>query len=420
MDLSNSKNLKMTPCFKGMQNLERLDLSGCISLWHVHSSIGLLTELQFLSFQNCSSLACFDFGIASKLSSLRVLCLSCCTKLENTPDFRGLSNLEYLDMDQCTSLYTIHKSIGDLTKLRFLSLRGCTNLAKLPDSFNDMTFLMTLDLSGCSKFTNLPLGSIFGSQTQQSLIFIDLSFCNISQVPDAIGELRGLERLNLQGNNFTGLPSTIQRLSSLSYLNLSHCHKLCSFPKLPIESGQTDSVGRYFKTTSGSRDHRNLITSSVALTVFFFGLITYVVVFLFGLITNLTVSVSQHQSVSSTLPHPFYLSFESEHTEECFEMPLNLERGAQITFKANQRVIMKEWGMHMLTKKDLEDSEEENKDLRKYHPILVIDNVEESNNKFEPKIQLPYNWLLSDKDEAMIVETKRKEIDLSNLGLLTN
>jgi hypothetical protein len=128
-------------------------------------------------------------------------------------------------------------------------------------------------------------------------------------------------------------------------------------------------------------------------------------------------------------------------------MPLNLERdmvdgknylwtiyisqdhchfvktGAQITFKASQRLIMQEWGLHMLTKKDIEDSEEitlRNKDLSKCHPILVIDNVEESNHKFEPKIQLPYNWLLSDKDEAVINETKRKEIDLSNLGLLTD
>jgi Leucine-rich repeat (LRR) protein len=144
-----------------MRNLERLYLTGCINLWHLHSSIGLLTELQFLSLQNCSSLVCFDFGSESKLSSLRVLCLSGCTKLEITPDFRGLLNLEYLDMDLCTSLYTIHKSIGYLTKLKFLSLRGCINLVRIPDSFNDMTFLMTLDLCGCSKLTNLPLGIFF-------------------------------------------------------------------------------------------------------------------------------------------------------------------------------------------------------------------------------------------------------------------
>ncbi|KAK2414733.1 disease resistance protein RUN1 [Trifolium repens] len=425
MDLSNSKNLKMTPCFKGMQNLERLDLTGCINLWHLHSSIGLLTELQFLSLQNCSSLVCFDFGSESKLSSLRVLCLSGCTKLEITPDFRGLLNLEYLDMDL---------------------------------------------------------------------------------LPDAIGELRGLERLNLQGNNFTGLPLTIQTLSSLSYLNLSHCHRLQVLPWTQTESGPSDSVGRYFKTKSGSRDHRSglyvfdcpkleeaytvcqytlfkwlkrlvkephhfrcgfdiilpwlwrdipywfdyrfkrgsiIRIKESNLQVDWFG---FVFCILFVVNSYSVVSGSPHQSLSAPLPHPFYLSFESEYTEERFDMPLNLERnmvdgknylwtiyisqehchfvktGARIRFKAGQGLIMKEWGLRMLTKKEIEDSEEAtlgNKNLRKDRPLLVIDNVEESNNKFEPKIQLPYNWLLSDEDEAMIDETKRKEIGLSNLGLLT-
>jgi hypothetical protein len=34
-----------------------------------------------------------------------------------------------------------------------------------------------------------------------------------------------------------------------------------------------------------------------------------------------------------------------------------------------------------------------------------------STSSFEPKIQLPYNWFVSDKDEA--------ETDLFNLGLST-
>ncbi|RHN75313.1 hypothetical protein MtrunA17_Chr2g0319811 [Medicago truncatula] len=36
-------------------------------------------------------------------------------------------------------------------------------------------------------------------------------------------------------------------------------------------------------------------------------------------------SGSPQDSFSSALPHPFYLSFESEHTEERFDMPLSLE-----------------------------------------------------------------------------------------------
>ncbi|RHN46514.1 putative leucine-rich repeat domain, L domain-containing protein [Medicago truncatula] len=501
MDLSNSKNLKMTPCFKGMQNLERLDFAGCISLWHVHPSIGLLRELQFLSLQNCTSLVCFEFGRVSESSSLRVLCLSGCTKLENTPDFEKLLNLEYLDMDQCTSLYKIDKSIGDLTKLRFLSLRGCTNLVIIPDSFNNMTNLMTLDLCGCSRFTNLPLGSVSSFHTQQSLISLDLSFCNISIVPDAIGELRGLERLNLQGNNFTELPCTIQRLSSLAYLNLSHCHRLQIWPLIPIESCPSDSVGRYFKIKSGSRDHRSglyifdcpklatgfLMTNRERSAYLFkwlrrlveeprhfrcgFDIIIplrqgyfpcgsdwnsvlrikesdidvdcrgYLFSIVFKMNNHSEVSDSPHQSLSSPMPHPFYLSFESEHTEERFDIPLNLEQnvvdgstyiwtiyisrehchfvktGAQITFKARQGLIIKEWGLRVLAKKDIADSEV---GLIKDLPLHIVE-VEESSisSSFEPKIQLPYNWFVSDEDEAEKDGAKGKETDLFNLGLFT-
>ncbi|PNX69338.1 putative TIR-NBS-LRR resistance protein, partial [Trifolium pratense] len=113
-------------------------------------------------------------------------------------------------MDQYKALAMIHESIGTLAKLRFLSLRECTNLVTIPDCLN---------------------------------------------VPDAIGELRFLERLNLQGNNFTIIPSTIKGLSNLSYLNLSHCHRLRDLPDLQPEAGPSNSVGEYFKTTSGSRDH---------------------------------------------------------------------------------------------------------------------------------------------------------------------
>jgi Leucine-rich repeat (LRR) protein len=239
-----------------IQNLERLDLSGCINLLEVHPSIGLLTSLVFLSLQNCSSLVSLDFGNAPRLRYLKVLRLSDCTKLENTPNFSGLSNLQYLDMDRCASLSTIHESVGALADMRFLSLRDCANLVAVPNTLYNIKSLITLDLYGCPKFTKLPLGVIFTSPLQ-SLIYLDLSLCSISIIPDAIGELSCLERLNLQGNNFAELPPSFGRLHNLSYLNLSHCHKLRSFPELQTVSGSLDSAGRYFKTTSGSRNHRS-------------------------------------------------------------------------------------------------------------------------------------------------------------------
>jgi hypothetical protein len=46
----------------------------------------------------------------------------------------------------------------------------------------------------------------------------------------------------------------------------------------------------------------------------------------------------------------------------------------------------------------------------------VIGNVTETSSSFEPKIQLPYNWLLSEEDEVENHSAKRKENNLSNLG----
>ncbi|WJX82169.1 hypothetical protein P8452_64959 [Trifolium repens] len=506
MDLSNSKNLKMTPCFEMIQNLERLDLTGCINLFEVHPSIGLLTKLVFLSLQNCSSLVTLDFGNPSRLRYLKVLRLSDCTKLENTPNFGGLSNLQYLDMDRCASLSTIHELIGDLAKLKFLSLRDCTNLVEIPAQI--MRFLTTLDLHGCSKLIRLSLSQI-STSSLQSLLFLDLSYCNISEVPDAIGELSCLERLNLQGNDFTELPF-IDDLHNLSYLNLSHCHKLQSLPELPTTiGGASDSVGRYFKTTSGSRNHRSglyafdtpsctkyisIVEEQINMWIlrllkeplyfrcgfdlvlpwyedeeasdmrsifcyYWFKGDSIVRIndpvmdvdwhgFLFGVTFELNNHPKQssfsHQSLSSSLPHPFYLSFESEYTEELFDMSLNLESnqvdglnyvwmiyisrehchfvktGAHITFKARQGLLIKKWGLRVITKKDTQGSM-----MEMSVPVhLPLENVKvkqrrRGSSNFVPKIQLPYNWFVSDEDEAERDEAKGKETDLFNLGLLS-
>jgi hypothetical protein len=283
VDLSNSKYLVESPNFAGSPRLERLDFTGCINLLYVHPSIGLLEKLAFLSFEGCSSLVklVLDGDTASNLYSLKVLHLSRCTNLETIPDFTGVSNLEYLDIDQCASLSMIGHSIGDLTQLKFLSLRDCTNLVSMPKSINSMTSLVALDLCGCLKLENLPLlgnmsmseesidvifasaenfdlsdGKLVSSYYLNSLIFLDLSFCNLSTVPDAIGELRHLERLNLEGNNFVSLPPSTGRLSSLAYLNLAHCSKLQSLPELRFFA-TSSSGGRYFKMVSGSHNRRS-------------------------------------------------------------------------------------------------------------------------------------------------------------------
>ncbi|KAK7324668.1 hypothetical protein VNO77_28410 [Canavalia gladiata] len=478
VDLNNSKNLTETPNFRGSPRLERLDFTGCTNLLQVHSSIGLLSKLVFLSLRNCNNLVEVDFGYVIILSNLIVLHLSGCTQLKSTPDFTGILNLEYLDIDGCTSLSKVHESIGALTKLRFLSLRDCTELAYFP-----------LIPSTSSSSSHL-----------KSLIYMDLSFCNLLKVPDAIGQLVCLERLNLQGNKFVYLPYTIVELSCLAYLNLAHCHELSSFC---LSTESASPVGRYFKTASGSRDHRSGLYAFDCPRVEKDPLIQFIWLerllkqphhfrcgfdivlpsdgssidsdFNFHLqrwfddifrgdsiirvvhcnvddnwigfaffaefeTENLsTSSDSPHHSSSSQLPHPFYLSFESEWVEERFDMPLNLEldkidgshswtiyisrehchfikTGAHITFKARPGLVVKNWGLRRIVKQDIDMLERQR--LEPSHKDnLVISNVEKSSTSSGHKIQLPYNWLISEEDEVENLEAKAKENNLCNRGL---
>ncbi|XP_058779838.1 disease resistance protein RUN1-like [Vicia villosa] len=526
LDLSNSKYLRETPKFFWTPKLERLDFTGCTNLLQVHPSIGHLTELVFLSLQNCSSLVDLDFGSVLNLNSLRVLRLSGCSKLENTPDFTGASNLEYLDMDGCTSLSKVHESIGALSKLRFLSLRDCITLAGIPNSINTMTSLVTLDLCGCLKLvtlplrwtfssymkdTTLPLERTFYSSPMESLIFLDVSFCNLHKVPDVIGELRCLERLSLQGNNFKLLPYTFNKLGKLAYLNLAHCHELQTFPH--INTLKDSSLGgSYFKMTSGSRDHRSGLYAFDCPKVKFFlsspqeyftkyiyqwlerllkeprhfrcgfdiivpwpecvdhppthpipmwfchqfdghSIVSIVqsnlddnwIGFSFCVafeVNNLSAnSGSSHGSLSSELPHPFYLSFESEQTEERFDMLLSLEldkidgskhlwiiyisqehchfvkTGAHISFKACPGLIIKKWGLRVLIEKKgaVKLSSHGFEESEVHH--LMFDYVEKNISRHGPKIQLPYNWLVTEEEEVENSQAKSKEINLSNLGL---
>ncbi|KAK7324666.1 hypothetical protein VNO77_28408 [Canavalia gladiata] len=446
-----------------------------------------------------------DFGHVINLSNLIVLHLSGCTQLKSTPDFTGVLNLEYLDIDGCTSLSKVHESIGALTKLRFLSLRDCTNLDGITSSINTMTSLITLNLWGCPKLKYFPLiSSTSGSSSHlKSLISMDLSFCNLLEVPDAIGQLACLERLNLQGNKFVSLPFTIRDLSCLAYLNLAHCHELKYLPILPTESAS--SVGRYFRTASGSRDHRSglyvfdcprvdlkhsliqfkwlerllkqphhfrcgfdiVLPSRYSSTYFerssltqrwfshiFRGDSVVRVVhcnvddnwfgFVFSVefeVKNLfTIFGSPHESSSSPLPHPFYLSFESECVEKRFDMPLNLEldkidgsqhiwtiyisrqhchfieTGAHITFKARPGLVVKKWGLRRIVKQEIRMLIRENRDPSR-EGNLLIGNVEKSSTNSGPKIQLPYNWLISEEDEVENLEAKAKENNLCNRGL---
>ncbi|RZC09314.1 Disease resistance protein RML1B [Glycine soja] len=208
VDLSYSKNLIKMPNFGEALNLERLNLEGCIQLKHIGSSISHLRKLTSVILENCKGLV-------------------------KLPNFGEGHILQCLNLGGCIQLSHINPSIGLLKKLTFLNLKDCKSLVSLPNYILSLSSLECLNLSGCSKLNNIgPLHSIhcwFPPCMRQC----DISFCNLLQIHDAIGDLPCLETLNVSGNNFATLPN-LKELRRLFHLNLQHCKKLKDLPELPL------------------------------------------------------------------------------------------------------------------------------------------------------------------------------------------
>ncbi|KAG6723365.1 hypothetical protein I3842_03G204800 [Carya illinoinensis] len=229
------------------------------------------------------------------LEKLKILNLSHSHYLTKTPEFSSLPNLEKLILKDCTSLYEVHQSIGDLNNLVLANLKDCKSLRSLPMSFYKLKSLQTLILSGCSRFdaladnlgnntairqvpdsvvhlrnlkhlslcgckvsTSKSLPSLFWSwisrgrspqsvnllpaslQGLNSLKVLSLRDCNLSDdaIPKDLWSLSSLQTLQLDGNSFNNLPSTLAGLSKLQTLSLSHCTNLQSRPNLPTSLTQ--------------------------------------------------------------------------------------------------------------------------------------------------------------------------------------
>ncbi|AES76805.1 putative winged helix-turn-helix DNA-binding domain, toll-like receptor [Medicago truncatula] len=219
------------------------------------------------------------------LPNLKHLDLRHSLELVKILDFGEFPNLEKLNLEGCINLVELDPSIGLLRKLVYLNLYECKNLVSIPNNIFSLSSLEDLNMYGCSKvFKNpmhlkkkhdisesashsrsmssvfkwimLPHHLRFSAPTRHTYLLpslhslvclrdVDISFCHLSQVPDAIECLYSLERLNLEGNNFVTLPS-LRKLSKLVYLNLQHCMLLESLPQLPSPTNIIRENNKYF------------------------------------------------------------------------------------------------------------------------------------------------------------------------------
>ena len=322
--MSGSQNLIEIPDLSGALNLKQLILKSCTRLYKIHASLGDLKRLIRLDLNGCKcleslpykisfeALETFNLGGCSRLkkfpeivenmSHLSVLCLSETAIKDLSLLVEHSTSLINLDLRHCKNLSSLPKAICSLLSLKTLILSGCSSLDRLPENLGNIEGLEVLDLSGtairglpssmvllknlkvlslrgCDFLSSKPSNKLLNFPLLQrrspdplamlewslsglcSLTDLDLSYCNIRAIPDAIGCLSCLKNLNLRGNNVVCLPKNIIRLSKLGYLYLSGCTNLRLLPELPLNITWIDAQGCTSLETLPIRQEDNFLPS---------------------------------------------------------------------------------------------------------------------------------------------------------------
>ena len=156
----------------------------------------------------------FAEGFFQCCTSLRVLELRFCVLNFALEDLLLLQKLRHLDLSS-TKLRNLPTEIGSLANLVYLNFSWNKGLSILPDSIGALTMLNKLNLSG-TQISNLPHS--IGSLTQLELL--DLRRSKLKHLPNSIGKLVNLRKLDLSNCEVENLPDSIGSLSQLELLDL--------------------------------------------------------------------------------------------------------------------------------------------------------------------------------------------------------
>ncbi|KAH0972533.1 hypothetical protein GBA52_024689 [Prunus armeniaca] len=269
--LSHSLNLVNTPDFRGFPNLEYLILEGCIRLYKVDPSLGMLERITQVNLKDCKSLVHLPRSVYG-LKSVKVLNLSGCSKLEKLPKELGNAEcLEELDVSG-TAIRQLPSSIVRLKSLTVLNFRGCKGPSP---KFWNLLSLFQLFLSLFQRFlirsrvpTPLLLPSLSGLVSLKKLT---LSDCNLLEVPNDLGCLSSLTDLDLSRNQFVSLPNGISLLSRLQFLNLEYCERLQELPEvLQTVIAVVDNCTSLERIARGSTERCKLLLRTQCINCFKF------------------------------------------------------------------------------------------------------------------------------------------------------
>ncbi|XP_071685576.1 disease resistance protein RPS4B-like [Rutidosis leptorrhynchoides] len=237
INLSFSTNLINIPNLTSTPKLLILNLEGCTKLKELHESVLFHKRLRYMNLNGCGLLQSLG-GCNMEMDALEALHLSGCSNLEYIPEFGlNMKHLEHLYVDG-TKIKKLPESLGKMCNLRKLDVSE-TSIEEISSSMYQLKRLRYLRVHGCTRLSP-SRGFLYTNLDTISFIReLDLSYCNLSAVPDGIGLLCRVVKLDLSGNNFVLLPASISLLSNLRMLYLNNCKRLQSLPKLSIVNEET-------------------------------------------------------------------------------------------------------------------------------------------------------------------------------------
>ncbi|XP_027359406.1 TMV resistance protein N-like [Abrus precatorius] len=239
---SNMRVLKLDCCqylthihdVSSLQNLEEFSFSGCKNLITIDDSIGFLNKLKILNAVNCIKLGSFP---PLKLASLEKLDLSGCLSLENFPEILGeMENIKYLHL-QATAIEELPFSFQKLTQLKFLYLynHGVAQLSSCIGMMPNLALISGVGLEG-----QLLLNQDNGDEKVTSMLssnveHLNLQDCNLSDEFLALGLMwfANVKELDLSASNFSVLPECIKNCCFLWKLVLNRCKCLREIRGIP-------------------------------------------------------------------------------------------------------------------------------------------------------------------------------------------
>ncbi|KAJ8752944.1 hypothetical protein K2173_008679 [Erythroxylum novogranatense] len=200
--------------------LEQLNLGGSYFDGEIPMSYGTFPRLNFLNLAGNQLQGPLppQLGFLSQLEHMEIG-YNIMFSGKVPEEFALLTNLQYMDISNCSLSGELPQGIGNLTKLEYLLLFSNNLTGEIPVSFANLKALKIFDLSDNGLSGIIPEGlSSLKELTRLSLMKNELT----GEIPKGIGELPNMDTLSLWDNSLTGiLPQKLGSNGKLQWLDVS-------------------------------------------------------------------------------------------------------------------------------------------------------------------------------------------------------